>query len=169
MAEKNSAPESEPKLVLTRIFNAPRELVFKVWTEPKHILKWWGPKDFTAPHCKLDPRPGGEFHFCMRAPDGKEYWNKGVIHEIAAPEKIVWTMYFSDEQGNIRKPTFYGIGDDFPSEMHDTMTFEVYEGTQTKLILQRSNKLSISKKYMEDVGWNQSLDKFAEALAQAAK
>ena len=157
---------AEKTLETARIFNAPRELVWKVWTDPKHVVNWWGPKDFTSPFCKIDLRPGGTFHFCMRSPEGKNYWNKGEYLEIVAPEKIVSKMYFSDKGGNKLKPTDYGIGADFPLEMLDTVTFEVYEGNKTKFTLRRNTPESISKRYMEDKGWNESLDKFAEELAK---
>ncbi|HEX4342174.1 MAG TPA: SRPBCC domain-containing protein [Verrucomicrobiae bacterium] len=160
---------AEPTLTIERIFDAPRELVWKVWTEPKHILHWWGPKDFIAPYCTVDLKVGGKFHFCMRAPDGNEYWNVGVLREITAPEKIVWVMYFSDKDGHIRKPTDYGMGADFPSELHDAITFDVHEGKRTKLTLRRNTPVSVSKKYGEGMGWNQSLDRFAVELARAGE
>jgi uncharacterized protein YndB with AHSA1/START domain len=167
MVEKSTSSAKEPELVITRIFDAPRELVFKVWTDPEHVMRWWGPKDFTAPYCTIDLRLGGVFHYCMRSPEGKDYWSKGVYREIVVPEKIVATMYFSDKEGNFVEPTEYGIGPDFPSEMLDTVTFTVHESNKTKLTLHRNTALSISKRYMEDQGWNQSLDRFAEELASA--
>ncbi len=167
MAKKKTRSTKEPELVITRIFDAPREIVFKVWTDPKHVARWWGPRGFTAPFVKIDFRPGGVFHYCMRSPDGRDYWNKGIYREIIVPEKIVSTMFFSDKDGNIVEPSHYGLGPDFPSEMVDTVTFAVYEGNKTKLTLHRNTPVSISKRYMEDQGWNQSLDRFAEELANA--
>ena len=165
MAERNS-PTKEPELVITRVFDAPRELVFRVWTDPKHVVHWWGPRGFTAPFIKIDLRVGGSFHYCMRSPDGKEYWTKGVYREIVAPEKIVSTMYFSDKEGNFVEPAHYGFGPDVPSEMLDTVTFSTHEGNKTKLTLHRNTPISISKRYMEDQGWAQSLERFAEELTR---
>jgi uncharacterized protein YndB with AHSA1/START domain len=162
MAESKST--KEPELVIARIFDAPRELVFKAWTEPEHVKQWWGPRNFTAPYIAIDFCVGGSFHFCMRGPDGKDYWNKGVYQEIVVPERIVSVMYFSDSDGNVRKPTDYGIGPDFPTEMHDVVTFEIHDRERTKLTLHRRTPLAVSKRYGEDQGWNQSLDRFAEAL-----
>ncbi|MGH8068203.1 MAG: SRPBCC domain-containing protein [Candidatus Entotheonellia bacterium] len=68
----------ERELVITRIFDAPRELVFKAWTEPERLMRWWGPNSFTTPFCTIDLRPGGVFHCCMRSPEGRDYWCKGV-------------------------------------------------------------------------------------------
>ena len=161
-ADKTSPKESD--LVITRIFAAPRDLVFKVWTEPKHILNWWGPKGFTAPVCKVDLRPGGEFLYCMEAPDGKQYWNKGVFHEIVRPEKTTSSIYFSDEKGNIVESSFYGMKD-FPYEMRDVVTFEVIDGDSTMLTLRRNHSVSLAERFGEVQGWNQSLDKFTEELA----
>ena len=71
---KNTVNETE-RMVVTRVFDAPRELVWKAWTDPKYVMQWWGPKGFTAPVCKMDFRVGGKFLCCMRAPDGQEFWN----------------------------------------------------------------------------------------------
>jgi uncharacterized protein YndB with AHSA1/START domain len=161
--------DPEPTLVVTRVFDAPRQLVFKVWTDPKHVVHWWGPGNFTVPFVEIDLRPAGAFRFCMRAPDGKDHWNKGVYHEVVAPERIVQSMFFSDPEGNTVPPTYYGMGPDFPYEMRDVITFEVHEGDKTRLTLRRGTPLSISKRYREDQGWSQSLDRFARELARAAQ
>jgi len=169
MAAKKSTPSREPTLTLTRVFDAPRELVFKVWTDPKHIANWWGPGGFTAPYVTVDLRVGGALHYCMRGPDGKDFWTKGFFHEIIVPEKIVCTMFFSDKDGNMRTPADCGLGPDFPTEMLDTVTFDKVAGNKTKLTLRRATPLSISKKYMEDQGWNSSLDKVAAEVARVAE
>ena len=169
MPAKKSTASKEPTLVITRIFDAPRELVFKVWTDPKHIVNWWGPGGFTAPVATVDLRVGGALHYCMRGPDGKDYWTKGYFHEIVVPEKIVCTMFFSDKDGNFCYPTDYGMGADFPPEMLDTVSFAAQAGNKTKLTIRRSTPLAISRRYMEDQGWNSSLDKVAAELARVSK
>lgn len=95
-------------LVLEHIFQAPRELVFKTFTEAEHLKQWWGPKGWTLPVCNMDFRPGGNWHYCMKCEDknqgdfyGMESWGKAVYHEITAPEQIIYTDYFSDAEGNI--------------------------------------------------------------------
>ena len=91
-----SNPENETeRMAVTRVFDAPRALVWKAWTDPDYVVQWWGPKGFTAPVCRIDLRVGGKFLCCMRAPDGKEFWNSGEYHEIVPHEKIVSSMYFS--------------------------------------------------------------------------
>ena len=79
---KNMVNETE-RMVITRVFDAPRELVWKAWTDPKYVMQWWGPKGFTAPVCKIDFRVGGKFLCCMRAPDGQEGWNQ-ILDKVAA-------------------------------------------------------------------------------------
>lgn len=89
--------------IMERIFDAPRELLFQVWSDPKHLQQWWGPKHWTLPVCKLDFRPGGTWHYGMLGPDGMESWGLATYHEIVAPERIVYTDAFSDAQGNVQE------------------------------------------------------------------
>jgi uncharacterized protein YndB with AHSA1/START domain len=163
---RNPAGEpTEGELVITRVFEAPRELVWKAWTEPERCKRWWGPKGFTAPVCRIDLRVGGAYLNCMRSPEGQDYWSTGVYLEIAPPERLVCTDCFADEKGNVVPATHYGMSADFPLEMLVTVTFEE-EGGKTKLTLKHAG-LS-SGKDLDDCreGWSQSLDKLAEALAK---
>lgn len=98
----------EKVLILEREFNAPRELVFQAFSQAEHLKHWWGPRGWTLPVCNIDFRVGGVWHYCMKCEDknqgdfyGMESWGKGIYSEIQAPEKIVYTDYFSDEEGNI--------------------------------------------------------------------
>ena len=100
---KPAAKTPERELVITRIFDAPRELVWKAWTEPERLMHWWGPKGFTVHTCKVDLRPGGVFHYGMRAPDGSDIWGKFIYREIVAPERIVFIGSFSDEKGGVTR------------------------------------------------------------------
>jgi uncharacterized protein YndB with AHSA1/START domain len=116
------------ELVITRTFDAPRELVFKAWTESEHLKHWWGPKGFTFGVSKLDLRPGGVFHYSMRSPDGHEMWGKFVYREIVAPEKIVFVNSFSDEEGNTVRAPFSPT---WPLEVLNTLTLSENEGKTT--------------------------------------
>ena len=89
---------SEWDLVMTRVFDAPRELVFKAWTETKHVAQWWGPKRFTNSVCEMDVRPGGAIRIHMRAPDGVVYPMTGVFQEIVAPERLVFVSSALDDK-----------------------------------------------------------------------
>ncbi|KIL38982.1 polyketide cyclase [Gordoniibacillus kamchatkensis] len=124
----NSNATNEVELVLTRTFDAPRELVFKAFTEAEHLKHWWGPKGFTFGVAKLDLRPGGMFHYSMRSPDGHEMWGKFVYRQISAPEKLVFTNSFSDEVGNTIRAPFSPV---FPLEILNTLTFAEHEGKTT--------------------------------------
>src|SRR5512134_2988905 len=91
-AARNAAAETGgQELVITRVFDAPRELVWKAWSEPEHFKRWWGPKGFTCPVCQIDFRVGGKFLGCMRSPEGQDFWSTGVYKEIVPLERIVST------------------------------------------------------------------------------
>jgi len=151
-------------LVIERIFDAPVELVWKAWTVPEHIKRWWGPKDFTAPAIKIDFRVGGSYLFCMRSPDGQDYWSTGVFREIVPLKRIVYTDSFADEKGNVVSADHYGMAADFPRELLVTLTFEDYQDGKTRFILRHAGMPAGEDSEMAQMGWNQSLDKLAEAL-----
>jgi len=155
---------SEQDLLITRTFDAPRELLWKAWTDPERVKRWWGPKGFTAPFCKIDLRIGGVFLNCMRSPEGKDYWNTGIYREIVESERIVCTDSFADERGNVVPATHYGMSADFPLEMLTTVTFEQHEG-KTKLTLIHVGIPSGADRDGARQGWNESFDKLAEHLA----
>ncbi len=151
------------ELIITRIFDAPRELVWNAWTEPEHLQRWWGPKDFTAPACKIDFRVGGKYLFCMKSPDGKDYWSTGVYREIVPLERIVCTDSFADEHGNIVPATYYGMSSDFPLEMLVTVTFEEL-GEKTKMTLKHTGLPTGEMTEQTGAGWNESFDKMAKSF-----
>jgi len=101
MSAQNTAEFS-----ITRVFDAPRDLVWKAFTESERLLQWWGPKGFTMRVAKLDLRPSGVFHYSMRSPEGRDMWGKFVYREIVAPERIVFVNSFSDEAGNLTRHPF---------------------------------------------------------------
>jgi len=166
MAANNVPTTSEEALVIERVFDAPRELVWRAWTEPEHFMRWWGPKGFTTPFCKIDLRVGGVYLNCMRSPEGQDYWSTGVYREIVAPEKIVCTDSFADEKGNIVPASHYGMSGDWPLEMLVTVTFEEYEG-KTKMTLKHVGLPAGENRDMAGAGWNESFDKLADYLAKA--
>lgn len=153
---------------ITRVFNAPRELVFQAWTDPKYVKQWWGPAGFTCPYCEIDFRVGGRFHFCMQAPSGEKYWNVGTYREIVVPEKIVSSIRFSDEEGNARPASYYFGETDCPDEMIDVVTFESLDDGKTRLTLCRNHSEELANKLGEIQGWNGSLDRFAEVVERQA-
>jgi len=161
---KNTVNEIE-RMVVTRVFDAPRELVWKAWTDPKYIMQWWGPKGFTAPFCKMDFRVGGKLLCCMRSPDGQEFWNACEYHEIVLHEKIVSLMYFSDPEGNKVEPAQYGIEHEAIDGAYDVVTFEDFGNGQTKLTFTGNEPMESAKNSGQLEGWNQILDKIAAVVA----
>jgi uncharacterized protein YndB with AHSA1/START domain len=90
----------EQEFVIERQFNAPRQLLFEVFTQPEHLQRWWAPKPYTLPICTIDLRPGGIWHYCIRSPEGQDQWARNVYREIVPPEKLVYTSTFADEHAN---------------------------------------------------------------------
>jgi len=153
----------ESEIVITRIFEAPRELVWKTWTDPKRMKRWWGPKNFTAPIIKIDFHIGGKYLYCMRSPDGQDFWSTGVYREIVEPERIVCTDSFADEKGNKVSPSHYGMSGDLPEEFLVTVTFEEHDD-KTTMTLRHVGMPAGEMSDRAKVGWNESFDKLAESL-----
>jgi uncharacterized protein YndB with AHSA1/START domain len=118
------SPASLP-FVLTRTFDASRETVWKAWTDRDELMRWFGPQGFTIPTCKLDLRPGGLFHYCVRTHDGHEMWGKWVFREIVKPEKHVVLVSFSDAEGGV---TRHPMSASWPLETLSTTTFSEHGG-----------------------------------------
>ena len=161
MTTKNETA-TEKVAIVNRLFNSPVELVWKAWTDPQHLMRWWGPKMFISPSCKMDFRVGGKYHFCMRSPEGQDIWSTGTYREIIPLKKIIWTDSFADEKGNVVSANHYGMGD-LPMEFEVTITFEV-QGDKTKFTLRHRGLPAGEMIEMTQVGWNESLDKLAASL-----
>ena len=160
MAKANPKPakaagRSRLELVLKRVFDAPRDVVFRAWTDPERRARWWGPKGFTVPEYKMDVRPGGAWRTCMRSPDGEIYWVQGVYREIVAPERLVFTWAWEDEHGNPGHETLV------------TVEFRA-RGDKTELTLTHSVFESAKSRDAHKSGWSSSLDCLAEFLAESA-
>jgi uncharacterized protein YndB with AHSA1/START domain len=155
---KEATEPAQQELVMTRIFDAPREVVFKAWTDPERVKLWWGPKGFTNPVCELDVRPGGAMRIHMRAPDGVVYPMTGVFNEIVEPERLVFTSGALDAKGN---PLF---------EVLTTVTFAEYGG-KTKLTLHAKVMMATAAAAPRlagmEMGWSQTLDRLAEYVTKA--
>lgn len=149
-----TAPFAKRELTITRVLNAPRERVFKAWTDSKELAQWWGPKGFTNPVCEVDLKPGGALRIVMRAPDGAEYPMQGVFREIVPPSRLVFTNIAVDKDGN---HIIEGL---------TTVTFDE-AGGKTKLTLQTRGVAVVdyAAAYLNgmEAGWTQSLEKL-EAL-----
>jgi uncharacterized protein YndB with AHSA1/START domain len=150
-------------LIITRLFDAPRELVWKAWTAPERVMHWWGPRGFTSPVSRIDLRLGGEYLSCMRSPGGKDFWSKGIFREIVALQRLVMTDSFADEKGNIVPASYYGMSTDFPLELLITVIFEERDG-KTELTLRHTGMPPGADSEGARQGWSESFDKLAEYL-----
>ena len=165
---KSTVNETE-RMVVTRVFDAPRELVWKAWTDPKYVMQWWGPKGFTASVCKMDFRVGGKFLICTRTPDGQEFWHGGEYHEIVPHEKIISSMYFSDSEGNKVEPAQLGIEHEAIEGAHDMILFEDLGNGRTKLTFIGNETMESAKDSGQLEGMNQVLDKVAAVVTKLAE
>jgi uncharacterized protein YndB with AHSA1/START domain len=136
------------ELTVARLIDAPRALVFRAWTEPEQIARWWGPKDFTTVEYRMDVRPGGGYWFVMRAPDGTDHRKRGVYREIVAPERIVFTFAWVDAAGHSGRETLI------------TVTLEDVGG-KTRLTLRQSGFDAAEWRDSHVTGWTSCLERFA--------
>lgn len=154
-AINNAISDGQQELVITRVFDAPRELVFTMWTDSKHLQQWWGPKGFTNPVCRVDVRPGGEIRIDMRAPDGVVYPMTGVFQEVIEPERFVFLSAALGKNGN---PLF---------EVLNTVLFAEQNGKTVLTLRARVVKATAqAPQYLAgmEMGWNMSLDRLAAHL-----
>jgi uncharacterized protein YndB with AHSA1/START domain len=157
--------EKHKEFTIARVFGAPRELVWKAWTLPEYVMRWWGPEGFTSPLCTIDLSVGGRYLYCMRSPDGQDFWSTGVFHEIDPPARLVVTDSFADEKGNVVPASHYGMSGDWPTEVRITVTFKERRG-RTTLSLQYERTPPEEMAGPMVAGWNQSLDKLAAVLEE---
>jgi uncharacterized protein YndB with AHSA1/START domain len=156
-ARSNAATESaERALIITRIFDAPRSLVWRAWAEPERMACWAGPKGFTMTSCEMDCRPGGAFRMSMRSPEGTNHRVRGVYHEIEEGERLVYTWAWVDEEGNPGYETLI------------TVTF-ADDGDKTRLTLHQAFFESVTARDAHRGGWTSALDCLAEYLATASR
>jgi uncharacterized protein YndB with AHSA1/START domain len=161
---------SSPPFIISRTFDAPRALVWQVWTQTEHLMRWFSPKGLTNVHAALDLRPGGTLHYCLRTPDGGEMWGKWVFREVSPPERLVWVHSFSDAQGGT---TRHPMAADWPLEMLSTATFTETGGrTTVRLEWIALNATPAEQKVFDDQhggmrgGWTGTFDQLQSYLAQ---
>ncbi|NUM78368.1 SRPBCC domain-containing protein [candidate division KSB1 bacterium] len=163
---KTLAEAGKQDIVLTRIFDAPLEAVWKAWTEPEQVMKWWGPTGFTSPSCKIDFREGGKFIFHMRAPqemNNADFYTAGVYKKIVPAELIEFTQGLSDKDGNKINPTTLGMPADFPEEIPSLLAFKNVDGKTELTAIEYGWTLGEMRE-MSKLGLEQCLDKLAESL-----
>ena len=153
MTESSSTADRE--IVITRVIQAPRDLVWEVWTNPDHVAKWWGPNGFTNTILSMDVRPGGVWRFIMHGPDGVDYPNKIVFIEVVKPERLVYSHGDDTDNGE--------------ADFQTTFTFEEHAGQTTVTLRALFVSAEARDKAVREVGaiegGNQTLGRLAEYVA----
>lgn len=155
MTSDAAAAQSDAELTISRVFDAPRRLVFEAWTKPEHLSRWSCPTGFTIPHSEGDIRTGGSFKTCMRSPAGEDHWLSGTYREIAFPERLVFTHAWHDEVGKPGHETVV------------TVTLKE-EGGKTRLTLHQAFFTSKASRDGHEMGWQETLDSLETYLPQMA-
>jgi uncharacterized protein YndB with AHSA1/START domain len=142
----NATTIHDRQLTITRVLNAPRSLVFKVWTQPEHFSQWLGPKDFTTIACQMNVQVGGIYRACIRSPEGTDHWMQGVYREIIEPERLVFTFAWEDENNQPKHETLV------------TVTFEEQDN-KTLMTFQQAIFESSELRDSHRSGWNECFDR----------
>ncbi|MFN0197659.1 MAG: SRPBCC domain-containing protein [Planctomycetaceae bacterium] len=166
------ASATEPPFVISRVFHAPREVVYRAWTEREQLQQWFGPKGTTIPTCSLDLRPGGMFLYAMQSPSGSIMWGRWIFREIDPPHKLVFVVSFSDASGGITRAPFEG---QWPLEMLTVVTFEEHAGIgRGTLVTVQSSAIGGTQIECDTFfaghesmkgGWTGTLDQLSEHLS----
>ncbi|MEJ7694560.1 SRPBCC domain-containing protein [Daejeonella sp.] len=162
---KEKGGTANDQVHITRVFDAPRELVFKAWTDPEHLLKWYAPTGCSISFPQIDMKNGGSFLSCIVIPNGKECWCKGIYKEVLYPELIVHTMAVSDEHGNLISAEDAGMDPEWPEETTLTITFEDLDG-KTMLILHQTVSEALAKRTGAYPSWLIMFDRLADLLKE---
>ncbi len=158
-------PTDDHEILITRVFDAPRELVFKAWADPEHLTRWYAPRGCTVTFRKLEFRLGGTFHSCIRIPNGDECWCTGVYREIIEPERIVFTMAVANANGDSIEPVDAGMDPEWPRETIVTVMFADLGG-KTKLTLHQTVLETLAKRTGAYPSWIEMLDRLADSLSR---
>ena len=170
MANEPIQTEAAADLNLSRIVDAPRDLVFKVWTEAEHFAQWFAPHGVAIPFCRIDPRPGGALHLCHRVADGTEVWLKGTYRELVAPERLVFVLWFVDTGG---RPAAHPMIPDWPIDtvILTTVTFADLDGKTRLTVRQVLEPAAAAEKDAAKrerkaarAGWAETLDRLDEYI-----
>ncbi len=153
-------------VVIERIFDAPVDLIWQLWTQAEHFKSWYGPQGFTVPVAEMDVRVGGKRLVCMASPDGRmKRWTTGEYIEVVPNERLVYTESMADEQGNVISPSAMGMPDDQPVTTEVTVLLEALGG-RTKMVMTHTG---VSADSGGAGGWTQAFDKMAEHIETVRK
>jgi uncharacterized protein YndB with AHSA1/START domain len=151
-------------LVVTRIFDAPVEQVWKAWSDPDQVMRWWGPTGFTSPLAKMDFREGGTSLVCMRSPDGQDLYNTWTYRKIVPLERIEFILKFTDQDGQQIDPAAAGLPQGIPQEVRHGVTFKIFDDNRTELTVVEYGYTSDQIVEISRTGLEQVLDKMAVML-----
>lgn len=168
MTKNNSSPKTRD-LVVTRVFEAPIELVWKAWTDPEHVMKWWGPDYFTSPSAVIDFREGSTALVCMRAPKefgGQDMYSTWAYQKIVPMERIEFIQNLADNEGNLVDPIKMGLPPEFPRDTRTVVTFKNLGNGKTEMTVTEYGMPNSDTEMGRnaEIGLNQSLDKMAASF-----
>lgn len=170
MAASDSATDLTSRdLVVERVFDAPRERVFDVFTKPEHLRHWWGPKMASTRVAEYDARPGGKIFLAESYPDGPTLYISGVVREIERPRHLVFAIHFANDKGErVSPPSHSSLGADWDGEIVSHVTFSA-EGQRTRVTV-RTERSGVTAEWSEKAryGWGESLDKVDRVLSRTA-
>ncbi len=155
-------------LIVTRVFDAPPDRVWKAWSDPQHVMRWWGPTGFTSPSCKMDFRVGGTSLVCMRAPEefgGQDMYNTWTYRRIEPTKRIEFVLRFSDQDGNTLDPGAMGLPPGIPGEVPHVITFKAVGDNRTEMTIAERGYTSDEARDLSRAGLEQCLDKMAATFA----
>jgi uncharacterized protein YndB with AHSA1/START domain len=155
--------ETTREINISRIFDAPREKVWRAWTNPKDLKMWWGAETYTTPYFTIDLRVGGKYLYCMRSSSGDDIWGTGTYLEIVDQERLVSTDSFADKDGNIVPASTYGMDAEWPADSKIALTFEDMDG-KTRFTLKHTNIPAGEDGDLSEQGWIESFDRLEKYL-----
>ncbi|QND52425.1 SRPBCC domain-containing protein [Phyllobacterium sp. 628] len=156
MVAATSPKGNDRELTITRIVDAPIGLVFKAWSQPEHIVRWWGPKDFTCPSCEMDFRTGGAYRNSIRSPDGEDAWMVGLYQEIIEPSRIAFTFAWEDTDGQCGPQSLV------------TLTLNE-EGNRTKLVFHQAAFATVEDRDSHQNGWTECMERLEDYVELLAR
>jgi len=164
----NAVTDKQEELVMTRVFDAPRERVFDILTKPEHLQKWWGPKGVSHPIVELDGRVGGQFFLGQRGGDGAMHYEVGVVREITPPSRFVFAFHFADEKRRRVPLNWAGVPDGWEGEIVHEVTLAA-EGTRTRVTIRLTGFPSSKWGEMAKYGLAESFDRLEYAVVDDMK
>jgi uncharacterized protein YndB with AHSA1/START domain len=155
MVAGNNAAEqpADREVVVTRVLDAPRSLVFKLWTRPEHLVRWWGPHGFTTTSCTIDPRAGGAYRICIRSPEGVDHWMHGRYREVREPDHLIFTFAWETADGASGHETLV------------TVAFQEHDG-KTMVTFHQAVFQSTADRDSHHEGWSECLEGLVAYVSQ---